>query len=92
MTRQEISDDAPANKPLHSEEEPAQLEGELASKLFRELSDWRRQRDATDRRTGDSNTKVKGHAPPARTIKVRGHETLVIRKPRLGSKPRRQEN
>jgi hypothetical protein len=91
MTRQEISDDTPADKAPHNEGTDP-LEGELASKLFRELSDWRRQRDANERRAADSGAKVKAHAQPARTIKVRGHETLVIRKPKLGPKARRQEN
>ena len=91
MTRQEISDDTPADNPLRTEGADAS-EGEVASKLFRELSDWRRQRDASERRTSDAGAKVKRHTQPARTIKVRGHETLVIRKPKLGPKTRRQEN
>jgi hypothetical protein len=80
-----MSDDTPTDKVPHNEATDA-LEGELASKLFRELSDWRRQRDTGDRRSNDPGAKVKGHAEPARTIKVRGHETLVIRKPRLGNR------
>ncbi len=67
--------------------EPEQGNDSLPSKLSRELSNWRRRR-TTERResmgvlAGGST----GKSEPARTIKVRGHETLVIRKPRLGAK------
>ncbi len=43
----------------------------LATKLSQELSNWRRKRTSE----------------PARTIKVRGHETLVVRKPKLAKPP-----
>jgi hypothetical protein len=59
----------------------------LASKLSKELSNWRRRR-TTGRPTQDDgppNGAFKSEA--ARTIKVRGHETLVVRKPKLNSKP-----
>lgn len=57
----------------------------LAQKLSKELSNWRRQRNVARPRRSEN-----GGAPnnqpssePARTIRVRGHETLVIRKPKL---------
>jgi hypothetical protein len=61
-------------------------ENESLAKLSKELSNWRR------RRTSSRPTRSEGPAPnysePARTIKVRGHETLVVRKPKLAaSKP-----
>jgi len=56
----------------------------VAQKLSNELDNWRRQRNgARPRRpeiTNGSNSQPSG---PARTIKVRGHETLVVRKPKL---------
>ncbi len=78
----------PAKDNPHSAE-PEQSNDSLPSKLSRELSNWR-QRRTTERRqsmgvlAGGSST---GKSEPARTIKVRGHETLVIRKPRLAAKP-----
>ncbi|HUA34169.1 MAG TPA: hypothetical protein VMA09_11230 [Candidatus Binataceae bacterium] len=58
----------------------------MASKLSKELNNWRR------KRTSGRPRRVEGpsqnyQSEPARTIKVRGHETLVIRKPKLASKP-----
>jgi hypothetical protein len=56
----------------------------LASKLSKELSNWRRQRGTSrPKRTDGGST---NQSEPARTIKVRGHETLVIRKSRLPTK------
>jgi hypothetical protein len=56
----------------------------VAQKLSNELDKWRRQRNgARPRRfeaTNGSNSQPTG---PARTIKVRGHETLVVRKPKV---------
>ena len=58
----------------------------LASKLSKELSNWRRRRTTGRPRQDDGlNSAFKTEA--ARTIKVRGHETLVVRKPKLISKP-----
>jgi len=58
----------------------------LASKLSKELSNWRRRRTTGGLRHDDGlNGAFKTES--ARTIKVRGHETLVIRKPKLSSKP-----
>jgi len=85
MSAQEINQEA------SNEDEIAQRaqdrDGDaLASKLFKELSNWRRRRTSARpvRNDGGTNT---FQADAARTIKVRGHETLVIRKPKLSGKP-----
>jgi hypothetical protein len=62
----------------------------LANKLSQELSNWRRRRTTARPRQADSDGSGSGSAmqsESARTIKVRGHETLVIRKPKLAAKP-----
>jgi len=72
-----------------SDEHAEQSNDALASKLSKELSNWRRRRTSARTRPVDSfpsNGKLR--AEPARTIKVRGHETLVIRKSRPVIKPR----
>jgi hypothetical protein len=58
----------------------------LASKLSKELSNWRRKRTSSRPRDSDGPSQ-NFQSEPARTIKVRGHETLVVRKPKLVSKP-----
>ncbi len=56
----------------------------LAKKLSKELSNWRRQRSvARPRRENGGNSNGQPSSEPARTIRVRGHETLVVRKPKL---------
>ncbi len=58
----------------------------LASKLSKELNNWRRRR--TNGRARRNEVAGGGfQSESARTIKVRGHETLVIRKPKIASKP-----
>ncbi|MGH8011733.1 MAG: hypothetical protein ACREQ4_04450 [Candidatus Binataceae bacterium] len=54
----------------------------VASKLSEELSNWRRRRTNIRSRRNDGPSS-NYHSDSARTIKVRGHETLVIRKPKL---------
>jgi hypothetical protein len=60
----------------------------VAQKLSHELDKWRRQRNGARPRRPEA---INGSAPqasgPARTIKVRGHETLVVRKSKLPPKP-----
>ena len=57
----------------------------VASKLSKELNNWRRKRTSgRPRRFEGGNSNNAFQADAARTIKVRGHETLVIRKPKLG--------
>jgi hypothetical protein len=62
---------------------------ELASKLSQELSNWRRRRTTARPRKSepDSAGSNASQSESARTIRVRGHETLVIRKPKLVAKP-----
>jgi hypothetical protein len=57
----------------------------LAKKLSKELNNWRRQRSfARPHRSGNGGaSNSQPSSEPARTIRVRGHETLVIRKPKL---------
>ncbi|HVA78493.1 MAG TPA: hypothetical protein VNF27_11385 [Candidatus Binataceae bacterium] len=57
----------------------------VASKLSEELSNWRRKR--TSSRPARPEMTGSNHSEPARTIKVRGHETLVVRKAKLAPKP-----
>ena len=67
-----------------AEHEDREAGSPVAQKLSNELDKWRRQRnEARPRRpelTNGANSQPSG---PARTIKVRGHETLVVRKPKL---------
>lgn len=77
---------------VHEEEtgrEEEQNSDLLASKLSKELNNWRRRRTTggggRPRHEDGLNAAFKTEA--ARTIKVRGHETLVVRKPKLSSKP-----
>jgi len=60
----------------------------LASKLSKELNNWRRRRTTgSGPRHDDGGLNAAFKTESARTIKVRGHETLVIRKPKLAAKP-----
>jgi hypothetical protein len=78
------------NEEAMNQEEQSQTitEGDgdaVASKLSKELSNWRRKRTSGRPRHFDGgNGGTSFQADAARTIKVRGHETLVIRKPKLG--------
>jgi len=58
----------------------------VANKLSNELNNWRRRRThgRPHRTEGPRNN---FQSDSARTIKVRGHETLVIRKPKVANKP-----
>ena len=80
MSEPEMSDETEmANRPGGADHDS------VASKLSQELSNWRRKR--TSSRPARPETMGSSHSEPARTIKVRGHETLVVRKPKLVSKP-----
>ena len=60
----------------------------LATKLSQELSNWRRRRTTARPRQGEPNgAGSSSQSESARTIRVRGHETLVIRKSKLVAKP-----
>jgi hypothetical protein len=54
----------------------------VASKLSKELSNWRRRR-TNGRPRRNEGERVNYQTESARTIKLRGHETLVVRKPKL---------
>ena len=60
---------------------------QLASKLSKELSNWRRKRTSSRPRHNSDGPSQNFTSEPARTIKVRGHETLVVRKPKLAKPP-----
>ena len=62
---------------------------ELATRLSQELNNWRRRRTRARPRQSepDGAGSNASQSESARTIRVRGHETLVIRKPKLVSKP-----
>ena len=84
MSAQESNEQVMSQDP----QDPRREEGDgeaVASKLSRELNNWRRRRTSGRPRRFDSmNGSNSYQADAARTIKVRGHETLVIRKPKLG--------
>jgi hypothetical protein len=54
----------------------------VASKLSKELSNWRWRR-TNGRLKRNEGERVNYQTESARTIKLRGHETLVVRKPKL---------
>lgn len=54
----------------------------VASKLSKELNNWRRRR-TNDRPKRNEDERANYQTDSARTIKLRGHETLVVRKPKL---------
>ena len=84
MSSQENSDDM---FPEEGESRDAERDNDsVASKLSKELSNWRRRRTAARPGHNDGPSGA-FKSESARTIKVRGHETLVIRKPKLAGKP-----
>ncbi|MGO9453123.1 MAG: hypothetical protein ACLQDV_19095 [Candidatus Binataceae bacterium] len=56
-------------------------DSESLAKLSKELNNWRRRR--TSSRPSRADGPAANYSEPARTIKVRGHETLVVRKPKI---------
>ncbi len=54
----------------------------VASKLSKELNNWRRRR-TNGRPKHSEGERINFQSEAARTIKLRGHETLVVRKPKL---------
>jgi hypothetical protein len=74
------------NKERGESTENGQDNDSLASKLSKELSNWRRKRTSSRPQHSDGPSQT-FQSEPARTIKVRGHETLVVRKPKLAGKP-----
>jgi hypothetical protein len=74
------------NKDRGESTDNGQDDDSLASKLSKELTNWRRKRTSSRPRHADGPSQ-NFQSEPARTIKVRGHETLVVRKPKLAGKP-----
>jgi hypothetical protein len=85
MSSQDTTDEALKNEAAENADRNGD-DDSLASKLSKELSNWRRRR-TTGRSRHDDGPSTNYQSDSARTIKVRGHETLVIRKPKLSAKP-----
>ena len=87
MSSQDTPDDI--EKENESAMDADQNNDELATKLSQELSNWRRRRTTARPRQSepDGAGSSASQSEAARTIRVRGHETLVIRKPKLVAKP-----
>ena len=87
MSSQDTPDDI--EKENESAMDADQNNDELATKLSQELSNWRRRRTTARPRQSepDGAGSSASQSESARTIRVRGHETLVIRKPKLVAKP-----
>ncbi len=77
------------DKENHSGMDADQNNDSLANKLSQELNDWRRRRTTARPRHNepDGAASSSSQSESARTIRVRGHETLVIRKPKMVAKP-----
>ena len=88
MSSQEMPNNSADSEALDAEDRVDN--SDLASKLSKELSNWRRKRGGgpAARFRDDRALSKAPSSEPARTIKVRGHETLVIRKGKLAAKPR----
>jgi hypothetical protein len=63
----------------------------VASKLSKELTNWRRRRNSGRPRRNEGE-RAGYQTESARTIKLRGHETLVVRKPKLSKTALNQPN
>lgn len=86
MSSQDTPNDI--DKENESAMDAGQSNDSLATKLSQELNNWRRRRTTARPRQGDfDSASSASQSESARTIKVRGHETLVIRKPKLVAKP-----
>ena len=80
-----MSSQDPTSETAHQEDIPDGPERDndaVASKLSKELNNWRRRR-TNGRPNRDEGERVSYQTEAARTIKLRGHETLVVRKPKL---------
>jgi hypothetical protein len=87
MSAQDLNDE-PVREDATADRNDDQDSDLLASKLSKELSNWRRRRTTSGGRARhDDGPSGAFKTDAARTIKVRGHETLVIRKPKLNAKP-----
>jgi hypothetical protein len=73
---------------IDRENQSEQGDDSLATKLSQELNNWRRRRTTGRSRRGEpEGASGSSQSESARTIRVRGHETLVIRKPKMVVKP-----
>lgn len=80
-----MSSQDPSSDPTRHGDIPEGEDGDndaVADKLSRELNNWRR-RQTNGRQKRNDGERVNYQTESARTIKLRGHETLVVRKPRL---------
>jgi hypothetical protein len=80
-----MSSQDPGSDTAHPEDLPQGTDRDddaVANKLSKELSNWRRRR-TNGRPRRNEGERVSFQTESARTIKLRGHETLVVRKPRL---------
>jgi hypothetical protein len=86
MSSQDTPNDI--DKENESDMDADQSNDSLATKLSQELNNWRRRRTTARPRQSepDGASSNAAQSESARTIKVRGHETLVIRKPKLVAK------
>jgi len=86
MSSQDTPNDI--DKQSESATDADQSNDSLATKLSQELSNWRRRRTTARPKQNepDGAGSSSSQSESARTIKVRGHETLVIRKPKLVTK------
>jgi hypothetical protein len=87
MTQQET---AGPGRPTDGQQAAAERENDsVANKLSKELSNWRQRRtngrSNGARRAEPLNSDFRSDV--ARTINVRGHETLVVRKSKVTPKP-----
>ena len=87
MSSQDTQSDI--DKENESATDAEQSNDSLATKLSQELNNWRRRRTTARPRQNepDSAGANASQSESARTIKVRGHETLVVRKPKLAKTP-----
>jgi hypothetical protein len=77
-------------RPEDGQQAAARENDSVVNKLSKELSNWRQRRtngrtNGPPRPAEPSNSDF--HSDAARTIKVRGHETLVVRKSKALPKP-----
>ena len=87
MSAQEMPGEPLEEDEVRREEEPSK--DAMTSKLSQELNNWRRKRsNGRAARRAENQDANSFSSEPARTIKVRGHETLVIRKGKLSAKPK----
>jgi hypothetical protein len=80
-----MSSQDPTSETAHPEDIPERAEHDndaVANKLSKELNNWRRRR-TNGRPKRNEDERVNYRTESARTIKLRGHETLVVRKPKF---------